>query len=72
MRITKPATTQVRAQLPLASTDELLITFFAPKDQGDEAVWAEDGPVVLKDLDDPGVRAKIRRVAAEQEARLGQ
>ncbi|MEV7329578.1 hypothetical protein [Micromonospora sp. NPDC093244] len=38
--------------------------------QRDEAVWAEDGPVVLEDLDDPEVRAKVRRIAAEQEARL--
>ncbi|WP_431905594.1 sigma factor-like helix-turn-helix DNA-binding protein [Micromonospora carbonacea] len=36
----------------------------------DEGVWAEDGPVVLEDLADPDVRAKVRRIAAEQEARL--
>ncbi|WP_328651331.1 hypothetical protein OG598_25025 [Micromonospora sp. NBC_00330] len=56
--------------LPLASTDELLITFFAPKHQGDEAVWAEDEPVVLEDITDPDVRDKVRSIAAEQKARL--
>lgn len=36
----------------------------------EERVWAEDGPVVLEDITDPRVRAKVRRIAAEQEARL--
>ena len=36
----------------------------------DRAVWAEEGPVVLEDIRDPRVRARVRRIAAEQEARL--
>ncbi|WP_130400534.1 helix-turn-helix domain-containing protein [Micromonospora violae] len=36
----------------------------------DEAVWSEDGPVLLEDLSDPEVRNKVRRIAAEQEALL--
>jgi hypothetical protein len=33
----------------------------------DAQVWKEEGPVVLEDLADPDVRAKVRRIAAEQE-----
>lgn len=36
----------------------------------DRAVWSEDQPVVLEDITDPDVRAKVRRIAAKQEARL--
>ncbi|GAA3937192.1 hypothetical protein Aau02nite_79040 [Amorphoplanes auranticolor] len=42
----------------------------------DRRVWAEEaaegGPVVISDLGDPRVRAEVRRIAAEQEARLHQ
>jgi DNA-binding transcriptional MerR regulator len=40
------------------------------QDARDRAVWAEEGPVVLEDIRDPRVRARVRRIAAEQEARL--
>lgn len=36
----------------------------------DEAVWAEEGPVELPNIRDPRVRARVRRDAAEREARL--
>lgn len=36
----------------------------------DRAVWEEEGPIVLEDIRDPRVRAKVRAVAAAQEARL--
>ncbi|GIJ75991.1 hypothetical protein Xph01_04230 [Micromonospora phaseoli] len=37
----------------------------------EERVWINDGPpLVLKDIRDPDVRTKVRRIAAEQEARL--
>lgn len=36
----------------------------------DAAVWAEEGPVVLADIRDPGVRARVQRVARERQARL--
>lgn len=37
----------------------------------DRAVWAEDNrPIVIDDIRDPHVRALVRRIAEEQEARL--
>ena len=36
----------------------------------DEAVWAEEGPVVMKDIRDPRVLAQVRAVARAQERRL--
>ncbi|GAA3753504.1 hypothetical protein GCM10022379_21970 [Micromonospora maritima] len=36
----------------------------------DERVWAEEGPSLLADITNPGVRAKVRHIAVEQEARL--
>lgn len=36
----------------------------------DRAVWAEEDPVVLEDIRDPRVRARVRAIAAQQEARL--
>lgn len=37
----------------------------------DRAVWAEDPrPIILEDIRDPCVRATVRAIAAEQEARL--
>jgi hypothetical protein len=36
----------------------------------DAAVWAEEAPVVLEDIRNPRVRAEVRRLAREAEARL--
>lgn len=37
----------------------------------DRLVWAEDPrPIVIEDIRDPKVRARVRAIAAEQEARL--
>lgn len=38
--------------------------------QRDRAVWAEEGPVFIPDIRQPGVRAQVRRIAEEQEIRL--
>lgn len=43
------------------------------RDERDRAVWREMGSVAqLDDIRDPNVLARVRRVAAEQEARLNQ
>jgi hypothetical protein len=36
----------------------------------DQAVWAEEGPVLMEDIRDPRVRNRIKRKAAQQEAWL--
>lgn len=38
----------------------------------DAEVWAEEGPVVIADIRDPRVRARVRSIAAAQEARLNE
>ena len=40
------------------------------KREKDLAVWEEEGPVVLEDIRNPGVRARVKVVAAAQVARL--
>lgn len=40
--------------------------------QRDEAVWEEEGPVVIEDIRIPCVRRRIRETAAAQEARLNE
>ena len=40
------------------------------KRRRDERVWAEEPPVVLESITDPRVRARVRSIAAEQEAQL--
>lgn len=39
-------------------------------DAKDRKVWDEEGPIVLEDIRIPKVRERVRRIAAEQEARL--
>jgi hypothetical protein len=36
----------------------------------DARVWAEEGPVFVPDIRQPGIRAQVRRVAQEQEINL--
>lgn len=38
----------------------------------DEAVWAEEGAVVIEDIRNPGVRARVQSVARAQERRLNE
>lgn len=36
----------------------------------DIAVWEEEGPIIVEDIRNPGVRARVKAVAAAQMARL--
>jgi hypothetical protein len=38
----------------------------------DAAVWAEEGDVLIPDIRSPGVRARVRAIAAAQERRLNE
>jgi len=56
---TKPAKPAVVRTVPTVSQRQL-----------DEAVWEEEGPVVIEDIRDPRVRARVKAVAQERARRL--
>lgn len=57
-------------QTPHVTTPARKVDTFESQRKRDEAVWAEEGPVVIADIRKPGVRARVKAEAARREARL--